>query len=131
MRLRFDLLLFLAVNNIPFGVNGFTLAAGLPVLLWKHEATGLGFSMENNLEHLYGNGVCIVLFSSRVLGVAGESKSLRARTLLYGGLQAIDILEGDPPSPLGGILIPLEARKKIARYINCFLLLFKMKRSFK
>lgn len=121
-RFRLDLVLFLAFISIPFGVNGLTLAAGLSDLFWKLAAMGLGLSMEKSLEHLYGTGVWITLFSIRVLGVAGESKSLRARTFLYGGLQAIDIFVGDPLSR-SGIRISFEAErnKHVSIEIHIFL----------
>lgn len=81
-RLCLDLLLFLAVIIMPLGVKGLTLAVGLSNLLWKHDATGLGLSIAKSLVHFEGTGVCMALFSIKVFGVVGESKSLSALTLL-------------------------------------------------
>lgn len=82
MRLRLDLLRFRAVINMPLGVKGFTFTAGLSGFRRNPEDRDLGLSDGNNLVHFAGTGVCIVLFSTNVLGVAGESNNLRARTLL-------------------------------------------------
>jgi hypothetical protein len=44
IKLLLDLVLFLAVSNIPFGVNGFMFAVGLSDLLWYADGTALGLS---------------------------------------------------------------------------------------
>jgi hypothetical protein len=71
---------------MPLGVKGFTFADGLSTFGYAH-ANPFGFSvLLNSLERGVGvNGVCNEHFSSNVFGVAGESNSLSALTLLYGG----------------------------------------------
>jgi len=71
---------------MPLGVKGFTFADGFSTFGYAH-ANPFGLSvLLNSLERGVGvNGVCIEHFSSKVFGVAGESNSLSALTLLYGG----------------------------------------------
>lgn len=97
-----DLVLFLAVNNCPFGVNGFTFAVGFSSVLSQATALGLSvfwFGCKNlDTKLLFGMGVCIAPLSINVFGVAGESNSLKALTLLYGGLHPMFALASAVPS---------------------------------
>lgn len=71
------------LRYIPLGVNGFTFAVGF---FGYALATPRGFSMVEKSLFL-GRGVAHADdFSRMVLGVRGLSKSLKALTLLYGGL---------------------------------------------
>lgn len=91
LRLRLDLVLFLLVNSIPVGVNGLTLAAGGVFMLSFLSDDFVELMVNNVLILFLGAGVAKTgvmmaeLFSRSVLGVAGESNNLRARTPLYGG----------------------------------------------
>lgn len=85
------------INNLPVGVKGLILAAGLSFLLYA-AGTALGLSSPEN-RRLLGAGVGGVIraddFSMIVFGVSGLSNNLKALTLLYGGLYSRLLNKGD------------------------------------